>query len=91
MNKITEQLVLLIKVTLPYCSDRYLLRDVRQLHSPVKIGATGSRQLGGTMVMVTVFSVFCCVFCVVVCARGGCFLGVRRWLISTTYRTMVLY
>ncbi len=46
-----------------------------------KIGAAGSRRLGGTMVMV--FYVFCCVLCVVVCARGRWFLGVRRWLIST--------
>jgi hypothetical protein len=36
-----------------------------------KIGAAGSRRLGGTMV--TVFYVFCCVLCVVVCARGGWF------------------
>ncbi len=36
-----------------------------------KIGAAGSRQLGGTMVMV--FYVLCCVLCVVVCARGGWF------------------
>jgi hypothetical protein len=45
-----------------------------------KIGADGSQRLGGTMV--TVFSVFCCVLCVVACARGGWFLGVCRWLID---------
>ncbi len=39
--------------------------------------------------MLTVFYVFCCVLCVV-CARGGWFLGVRCWLISTTYCTMEL-
>jgi hypothetical protein len=39
-----------------------------------KIGAAGSRQLGGTMVMV--FYVLCCVLCVVVCARGGWFAWV---------------
>ncbi len=44
-----------------------------------KIGAAGSRRLGGTMVRV--FYVFCCVLCVVVCARCGWFLGVRHWLI----------
>ncbi len=36
-----------------------------------KIGAAGSRQLGGTMV--TVFYVLCCLLCDVVCARGGWF------------------
>ncbi len=30
--------------------------------------------------MVMVFSVFCCVLCVVLCARGGWLLGVRCWL-----------
>jgi hypothetical protein len=55
-----------------------------------KIGAAGSWRLGGAMV--TVFSVFCCVLCVVVvCVRGSWFLGVRCWLISTTYQTMVSY
>jgi hypothetical protein len=41
-----------------------------------KIRAAGSQGLGGTMV--TVLYVLC-VLCVVVCARGGWFLGVRHW------------
>jgi hypothetical protein len=36
-----------------------------------KIGAAGSRELGGTMVMV--FYVLCFMLCVVVCARGDWF------------------
>jgi hypothetical protein len=36
-----------------------------------KIGDAGSQQLGWTIVMV--FYVFCCVLCVVLCAKGGWF------------------
>jgi hypothetical protein len=35
--------------------------------------------------MVTVFYGFCCVLCVVVCARGDWFLGVHHWLIHSKY------
>ncbi len=49
----------------------------------LNIGAIGSRQLGGTMVtiMYVIFGFVGCVcvcVLVVVCSRGGWFLGVRR-------------
>jgi hypothetical protein len=43
--------------------------------------------------MMTVFYVFCCVLCVVVCAKGGWFSWVSAigsYTLSTTYRTRVV-
>jgi hypothetical protein len=47
VNKVKEQLVLLIKVTLPCYDDHDQLRDVRQLHSPVKLEPLEAGSLGG--------------------------------------------
>ncbi len=52
-----------------------------------KIGAAGSQQLGGTVVMV--FYVLCCVLCVVVCARGGWFSWVST--IGSYLKYNILY
>ncbi len=65
VNKITEQLVLSIKVTSPCCNDCDQSRDVRRLHSPVKLEPLEAGSLGGPWWWCFMFYVVCCVlFCV---------------------------
>ncbi len=91
MNKITEQLVLSIKVTLPCCNDRDQSRDVRRLHSPVKLEPLEAGSLGGTMVMVFMFYVVCCGLLCVQEAVGSPECPPLAHTLSTTYLTMVSY
>ncbi len=84
VNKITEQLVLLIKVTSLYCEDRYQLCNVRQLHSPVKLephkrAAWGEHGDG-------VFCFLLCVVCCCVCKRR-----VGSWMSAIAHKYDISY
>ncbi len=91
VNKITEQLFLSIKVTSPCCDDLDQSRNVRRLHSPVKLEPLEASSLGGPWWWCFLFSVVCCVLLCVQEAVGYPEYPPLAHTLSTTYPTMVSY